>query len=110
MLTSLLTNLIRNAVMHSRGTAMSLRLLSESPKFYTFSFSDNGTGVPQESLPHLFERFYRVDTGRSRKAGGSGLGLPIVRNVIMVPRGCDIGKESVNRRIGVYLYSAKMAG
>lgn len=70
--------------MHSRGTAMSLKLLSESPKFYTFSFSDNGTGVPQESLPHLFERFYRVDTGRSRKAGGSGLGLPIVRNVIMV--------------------------
>lgn len=84
VLTSLLTNLIRNAVMHSRGTAMSLKLLSESPKFYTFSFSDNGTGVPQESLPHLFERFYRVDTGRSRKAGGSGLGLPIVRNVIMV--------------------------
>lgn len=84
VLTSLLTNLIRNAVMHSRGTAMSLKLLSESPNFYTFSFSDNGTGVPQESLPHLFERFYRVDTGRSRKAGGSGLGLPIVRNVIMV--------------------------
>lgn len=84
VLTSLITNLIRNAVMHSRGTAMSLKLLSESPKFYTFSFSDNGTGVPQESIPHLFERFYRVDTGRSRKAGGSGLGLPIVRNVIMV--------------------------
>ncbi len=84
VLTSLLTNLIRNAVMHSRGTAMSLKLLSESPQFYTFSFSDNGTGVPQESIPHLFERFYRVDTGRSRKAGGSGLGLPIVRNVVMV--------------------------
>lgn len=93
VLTSLLTNLIRNAVLHSHGTAMCLKLVSESPKFYTFSFSDDGNGVPQESIPHLFERFYRVDTGRSRKAGGSGLGLAIVRNVVMVLGGAISAKN-----------------
>lgn len=84
VLTSLITNLMRNAMMHSHGTAMELRQVGESKDYYTFSFADNGIGVPRESLPHLFERFYRVDTGRSRKAGGSGLGLPIVRNVVVV--------------------------
>lgn len=84
VLTSLITNLMRNAMMHSHGTHMELKLISKNKDFYTFSFADNGIGVPQESLPRLFENFYRVDTGRSRKAGGSGLGLPIVRNVIVV--------------------------
>lgn len=93
VLTSLLSNLIRNAMMHSRGTEMSLSLLGQTKDFYSFSFADNGIGVPPESIPHLFERFYRVDNGRSRKAGGSGLGLPIVRNVIMVLGGAISAKN-----------------
>lgn len=83
-LNSLISNLIRNALIHSHGTEMNLTLVGESDNFYTFSFADDGVGVPTDSIPHLFERFYRVDSGRSRKAGGSGLGLPIVRNVILV--------------------------
>lgn len=82
LLTSTITNLIKNAVIHSRGTVMELRLVAESEKYYTFSFSDNGSGVEDSHLPHLFDRFYRVDSGRSRKSGGTGLGLPIVKSII----------------------------
>ena len=78
----MLLNLIRNAAEYSHGSEIKLRLINETAKYYTFSFADNGVGVPQEHIPHLFERFYRVDTGRSRKVGGTGLGLPIVKNTI----------------------------
>ncbi len=73
---------IKNAALHSGGTEISFNLISENERFYVFSFADNGTGVAEEHLPHLFERFYRVDTGRSRKVGGTGLGLPIVMSTI----------------------------
>lgn len=82
LLTGVIENFVKNAVKYSHGTELGLRLLTESPKFYTFSFYDNGNGVAEEHLPHLFERFYRIDAGRSRKAGGTGLGLPIVKNTI----------------------------
>ena len=78
----MLMNLIKNAALHSHGTEISFKLVAESSKFYTFAFNDNGTGVADEHLAHLFERFYRIDSGRSRKVGGTGLGLPIVKNTV----------------------------
>ncbi|MDE6199813.1 MAG: sensor histidine kinase, partial [Muribaculaceae bacterium] len=80
LLTGAIMNLVKNSAAYSKGTEMSLRMLTENQRFYTFVFADNGQGVPEESIPMLFERFYRVDKGRSRKAGGTGLGLPIVRS------------------------------
>lgn len=82
LLHGMICGLIRNASLHSGGTEMHLNLLSENERFYMFSFFDNGSGVSEEHLPHLFERFYRVDSGRSRKAGGTGLGLPIVKSTV----------------------------
>lgn len=96
LLTAAIMNLVKNAVAYSKGTEMGLKLLTENQRFYTFIFYDNGQGVSEEHIPMLFERFYRVDKGRSRKSGGTGLGLPIVRNSINTIG----GSISVNNRKG----------
>ena len=84
LLYGMMMNLIRNADFHSRGETCSVRLLAQNSKEYTFSFADDGVGVDEQHLPHLFDRFYRIDKGRSRKVGGTGLGLPIVKNTVTV--------------------------
>lgn len=87
LLTSIFRNLIDNAIAYSGGNRIKLQLLNNSPGKTVISVSDNGTGVPPEHLPHLFERFYRIDTGRSRTAGGTGLGLSIVKNAVSLHNG-----------------------
>ena len=82
LLNSVLLNLVRNAVAYSQGTQIGIELIGRNDRYYTFSFYDNGVGVGEEHLSHLFDRFYRVDSGRSRKAGGTGLGLSIVKSGI----------------------------
>lgn len=82
LLMAILTNLAKNAVAYSQGSEIGIVLVGENEKFYTFSFYDNGVGVSEEHLPHLFDRFYRIDAGRSRKVGGTGLGLSIVKSSI----------------------------
>ncbi len=82
LLTSAITNLVKNARAYSQGTVMGIDLLGRNENFYTFSFYDNGVGVGEEHLQHIFDRFYRIDVGRSRKSGGTGLGLPIVKSSI----------------------------
>ena len=56
-------------------------------QFFTVKVSDNGIGIPEDSIEHIFERFYRVDKSHSREIGGTGLGLAITRNVILLHRG-----------------------
>lgn len=87
LLAGMITNLAKNAGNYSKGTVCELFVASEDDNFYYFVFRDNGVGVGEEHLPHLFERFYRVDSGRARKAGGTGLGLPIVNNTVLVHGG-----------------------
>lgn len=82
LLLSVLNNLVKNAKAYSQGTRMGIELFGKKEKCYTFVFYDNGTGVAPEHLPHLFDRFYRIDSGRSRKSGGTGLGLPIVKSAV----------------------------
>ena len=87
LLFSIFRNLIDNAIAYSGGTRIKLQLLNNGPGKTVISVSDNGSGVPPEHLPHLFERFYRIDTGRSRAAGGTGLGLSIVKNAVSLHNG-----------------------
>ena len=101
LLASIFHNLIDNAIAYCGGTQIVVRLLSETDDKLTFSVADNGVGVAEEHLSRLFERFYRVDKGRSRAAGGTGLGLSIVKNAVLL-HGGHISVE--NRREGGLLF------
>jgi signal transduction histidine kinase len=83
LLLSIFRNLIDNALAYSGGTRIELGCRDLGNGFLSVSVADNGSGVPQEHLPRLFERFYRIDKGRSRQAGGTGLGLAIVKNAVL---------------------------
>ncbi len=77
-----ISNLIDNAVKYSpAGSQVSVEVTGISPKV-TITVKDNGIGIPESDLPRIFERFYRVDKGRTRESGGTGLGLSIVKHII----------------------------
>lgn len=91
LLGSIFQNLIDNAIAYSGGTELNIK----ADKDGFFRVWDNGKGIADEHIPHIFERFYRVDDGRSRDIGGTGLGLSIVKNAVMV-HGGTIKATSVN--------------
>lgn len=87
LLYSVFRNLTDNAIAYAgNGTTITLDAI-ENNKDWSFAFYDNGIGVANEHLSRIFERFYRVDKGRSRKLGGTGLGLAIVKNAVMIHGG-----------------------
>ncbi len=99
MVYSIFRNLIDNAIAYAgKGSTITIGMQEadaprhRTPSTYHFTFADNGPGVPEEHLTRIFERFYRVDKGRSRRLGGTGLGLAIVKNAVIMHGGTITAK------------------
>ena len=87
-LSQLLHNVIGNAMKYGReGTPVTILLQPEGEAMVRLSVADEGEGIPPQHIPRLTERFYRVDSGRSRSLGGTGLGLAIVKHIVERHRG-----------------------
>lgn len=83
----MLINLVENGIKYNRpGGSVTVQVFSNASEA-NFTVSDTGIGIAEENLPRLFERFYRVDKGRSRSMGGTGLGLAIVKHIVRSMQG-----------------------
>lgn len=82
-----ISNLVENAIKYNKENGWVHVSLNADHKYFYVKVADSGVGIPQESLDHIFERFYRVDKSHSKEISGTGLGLAIARNAIITHRG-----------------------
>ncbi len=90
-----LTNLLTNALKYTERGGVAIKVETDGPGFVRVTASDTGVGIPPDDLPHVFERFYRVDKSRSSEGGGAGIGLAVVRSLVT-----QMGGEVANRQCG----------
>lgn len=86
-LTLAITNLIENGIKYNKPDGWVHVSLNADHQYFYVKVEDSGIGIPEDSLEHIYERFYRVDKSHSREIGGTGLGLAITRNAILMHRG-----------------------
>ena len=91
-----LTNLLDNAVRHTPGEGEVSLLITSLEKGVQFDVRDTGSGIPEDDLPFVFERFYKADKARTRGRSGTGLGLAIARNIV----DSHLGHISVHSKSG----------
>lgn len=114
LLKRLVVNLVLNALKYTKeGGKVELSLESDSTVYggsereAVLIVSDTGIGIPRIDLPHIFDRFYRVDRSRSAKTGGSGLGLTIVKKILDIHRGRVVVKSTVGSGSVFFVYLPK---
>jgi two-component system, OmpR family, phosphate regulon sensor histidine kinase PhoR len=95
-MTQVVVNLIENAIKYTNEGGLEVKLSSSDSEIF-FEVSDTGIGIPEDHLPRLFERFYRVDKARSREGGGTGLGLSIVKHIVEAHGGTVTVTSSLNQ-------------
>ncbi|MFR9660472.1 MAG: ATP-binding protein [Rikenellaceae bacterium] len=108
LLYSIFRNLVDNAIAYSGARKVWVELVAREGDRFRFAIRDNGIGIDAEHLPYIFERFYRVDSGRSRKMGGTGLGLSIVKNAVLFHGGTIEAKAS--ERNGIEFHFTLLKG
>lgn len=82
-----MTNLVENAIKYNKEHGWVKVTLDADHQFFTFTVQDSGIGIPEDSMPHVYERFYRVDKSHSREIGGTGLGLAITKSAVLAHKG-----------------------
>ncbi|WML45932.1 ATP-binding protein [Neobacillus sp. PS3-40] len=104
-LIQVLTNILNNALKYTpEGKNVTISVLSEQDDYVGFMIKDEGSGMAEEDIPHIFERFYRGDKSRDRKTGGVGIGLSIVKALMDAHQGRIKVKSGLNRGTSVYLW------
>ena len=86
-LTLAITNLVENAIKYNRENGWVHVTLNADYQYFYVKVEDSGIGIPEDSLEHIYERFYRVDKSHSREIGGTGLGLAITRSAVLMHHG-----------------------
>lgn len=101
----ILTNILNNALKYTpEGKRVTISVLSEQDDYVCFLIEDEGAGMAEEDIPHIFERFYRGDKSRDRKTGGVGIGLSIVKALMDAHQGRIKVKSKINKGTSVYLW------
>lgn len=100
-LSLILTNLIENAIKYNREQGRVNVILDADHQFFTVQVADTGIGIQEDSIQHIYERFYRVDKSHSREIGGTGLGLAITKGAVQLLRG-SIKVESIQGEGSVF--------
>ncbi|MDF2682209.1 MAG: sensor histidine kinase [Brevibacillus sp.] len=96
-LAQVVTNLLNNACKHTEAGGWIVVVVKETGGLASLQIQDNGTGIPKEDLPFVFERFYRGDRSRARESGGSGLGLTVVKGIVEAHGGEIILESEVGK-------------
>lgn len=106
LLEAIFNNLVDNAIAYSGGDTIKIDLIHADNEKIVLQVADNGSGVSDEHLPRIFERFYRIDKGRSRAVGGTGLGLSIVKNAVLLHNGSI---AAVNQSTGGLMFKITLS-